>query len=104
LLKRIMRQEGRHIDFYSGEAKRLLSTSRRARGITRLALSYLWTPVGSGVMEPNEVRFLIAHLFGGVDGMAAAQRIDRQIDRLPGLGGMHLLERVVERSVAHVCT
>jgi hypothetical protein len=100
LLKRIMRQEGRHIDFYSSEAKRLLSTSRRARHLTRLTLSHLWTPVGSSVMEPTEVRFLVAHLFGGADGMAAAQRIDRQIDRLPGLCGLHLLERVVRRSVA----
>jgi hypothetical protein len=104
LLRRIMRQEGRHIDFYSAEAKRLLATSRRARGLTRHALSHLWTPVGSGVMAPTEVRFLIAYLFAGADGMAAAQRIDRQIDRLPGLSGLHLLERVVESSVACVAS
>ena len=33
-------------------------------------------------------------------GMAAAQRIDRQVDRLPGLEGLHLLEGAAVRALA----
>jgi hypothetical protein len=79
LLKRIMRQEGRHIDFYASQAERRLAASGRARRLTRFALRRFWTPVGSGVM-------------GGEEGLAAARRIDRRVDRLAGLAGLSLLE------------
>jgi len=58
LLSRIMRQEGRHIDFYSGQAKRRLRDSAVARRVTRAALDRLWKPVGSDVMPPAEVEHL----------------------------------------------
>ena len=96
LLRRIMRQEGRHIDFYAGEARRRLAASTRAQRITRFALRHWWTPVGSGVMPVEEVNFLAAHLFGDRDGLEVARRIDRQVDRLPGLSGLHLLEASTE--------
>lgn len=95
LLRRIMRQEGRHIDFYASQAQRRLAASVRARRVTRFALSRLWSPVGSGVMPPAEIEHLAAYLMSGADGLAAAQRIDRRIDRLPGLAGMQLLERAI---------
>ncbi len=38
LLQRIMRQEGRHLDFYTSEAVKRLETSARARRLTRFAL------------------------------------------------------------------
>jgi hypothetical protein len=92
LLKRIMRQEGRHIDFYAGEASRRLEVSAAARRITRKALRTWWEPVGSGVMPDEEVEFLAWHLFGDEEGAEVARRIDRHVDRLPGLAGLHLLE------------
>jgi hypothetical protein len=98
LLRRIMRQEGRHIDFYAAEAKRRLGTSKVAQRLTRFALQQWWNPVGSGVMPDSEVRFLVSHLFGDEEGAKVAQRIDRQVDRLPGLQGLHLVESAVERA------
>ncbi len=95
LLRRIMRQEGRHIDFYSSEARRRLAHDMGAQRLARQALRYLWKPVGSGVMPAGEVRFLGAHLFSGPDGMAMARRIDRRVDGLPGLAGLHLLASAV---------
>lgn len=95
LLRRIMRQEGRHIDFYASEARRRLMAHPRARHLTRLALRRLWSPVGAGVMPAEEVHFLARHLFGDVAGLEAARRIDRQVDRIPGLEGLHLLEHAV---------
>lgn len=100
LLRRIMRQEGRHIDFYSTEARRRLASSPKAQRLTRFALRRLWKPVGHGVRPEDETGFVVQHLFSGPDGEKAAQRIDRQVDRLPGLSGLHLVERTVERYAA----
>jgi hypothetical protein len=91
LVRRIAKQEGRHIDFYAGEATRRLE-NRRAQRLTRLALTRWWTPVGSGVMPHAETVHLITYLFGDDEGAAMARRIDRRIDRLPGLTGLALVD------------
>lgn len=96
LLRRIMRQEGRHIDFYVAQARERLGSSRVAQRLTRYSLEKFWNPVGSGVMPKEEVRFLVSHLFGDEDGIKVARRIDNQVDRLPGLEGLHLVESAVE--------
>ena len=95
LLRRIMRQEGHHIDFYASQAHRRLAASRRAQRLTRFALSHLWSPVGSGVMPEAETAHLATYLMCGPDGLATAQRIDRRVDRLPGLAGLALLQRSI---------
>ena len=100
LLRRIMRQEGRHIDFYASEARDRLEASPRARKLTRFALRHFWHPVGAGVMPAEETRFVIAHLFAGAEGRAFAQRIDRRVGRLPGLDGLQLVEAAVGESLA----
>lgn len=95
LLSRIMRQEGRHIAFYAGEANRRLTDHRGAQRVVRAALRHLWRPVGSGVMPAAEVAFMVRTLFGGDDGRAAVERIDRRIDHLPGLDGLGLVTAAV---------
>lgn len=90
LLRRVMRQEGRHIDFYATQAARRLE-DRRAQRLTRAALSRFWRPVGSDVMPATEVSFMIHHLFGGQEGREMIERIDRRVARLPGLAGLHLV-------------
>jgi len=100
VLRRIMKQEGRHIDFYAMQARQRLAASPAARRIARGALRRYWEPVGAGVMPDGEVRFLARHLFGSDAGMASARRVDRQVDRIPGLEGLHLLESAVRRAVA----
>lgn len=91
LLGRIAQQETRHIAFYATEARERLARSAKARRITRWALSHLWAPVGSGVMPDAEVRFLMNHLMGGSDGLSAAGRIDRHVQRLPGLASLSIV-------------
>jgi hypothetical protein len=100
LLRRIMRQEGRHIDFYSSQAARRLERSAAARRVTRFALRRFWTPVGAGVMPDAEARHLINYLFGDAEGRAVAERIDRHIDRLPGLAGLQLATTARDRYAA----
>jgi hypothetical protein len=99
LLGRIMKQEGRHIDFYAGQAEQRLADSPRAQRLASLALRRLWKPVGANVMPEPEVRFLIRHLFGDAEGRAVGQRVDRRIDRLPGLAGLHIVEREIDRAL-----
>jgi hypothetical protein len=96
LLRLVMRQEGRHIDFYTSQARTRLASSAAARRLARWALGRFWRPVGSSLMPEEEVRFMARHLFGDVQGRAAAARVDRQVSRLPGLDGMRLLTRAVD--------
>ncbi len=100
LLKRIQRQEGGHIDFYASQAIDRLEGDRLVQRATRFALSRFWTPVGSDVMPDEEVVFVGNHLFGGTDGRDAIERVDRHVDRLPGLDGLHLMARANERVAA----
>jgi hypothetical protein len=100
LLRRIMKQEGTHIDFYASEAGRRLAASPRAQRLTRFALTHWWRPVGSGVMPKREVAFLVRYLFDGPKGAAALERIDRRVDRLPGQTNLHLLTRAVANLAA----
>ena len=99
LLRRIMRQEGTHVAYYSSEARRRLEASSSSRRITRFALQHLWRPVGSGVRPDAEVDHVIVSLFGGDEGHDAASRIDRNIDRLPGLAGLLLVGRARRRAL-----
>ena len=100
LLKRIMKQEGRHIDMYASEARRRLEDSSANRRVTRFALKRFWSPVGAGVRPQAETDFVIAHLFSGAEGQAAAARIDRHVDRLPGLAGLGLVTKAVTAAAA----
>jgi hypothetical protein len=100
LLRRIMRQEGVHIAFYADQARRRLQASRAAQRITRFALDHLWSPVGAGLMPDAEVRHLAQHLFSGPDGRAAADRVDRRVQGLPGLGSLAPLTRAADRYAA----
>jgi hypothetical protein len=101
LLRKIARQEGRHIDFYAAQACERLQTQTAQRA-TRFALKHKWQPVGSNVMPAEETNFLVTHLFAGDDGAAMAARIDRRIDALPGLRGLDLITQVRESGVCVV--
>lgn len=104
LLGRIMKQEGRHIDFYVSEAHLRLDRSRPARALTRFALRKAWSPVGAGVMPDREVAFLVRYLFDDPEGHAMVARIDRRIDRLPNQEGLGLLTKALDRYKAFPVT
>lgn len=97
LLARVMRQEGLHIDYYRTRASELLGASRAARWTTRAMLRTLWSPVGAKVMPEAETAHLVGTLFTGRDGRDAVARVDRRIDRLPGLADLGLMEGALER-------
>lgn len=99
LLHRIMRQEGRHIDFYLSQARERLEP-RGAQRTTRAMLRATWSPVGSSVMPRQETAHLARTLFTGEEGRAMLTRIDRRVDALPGLAGLHLLTGAFGRYAA----
>ena len=90
LLHRIMKQEGRHIDFYLTNARRHLEPAAAQRTI-RAVLKLSWKPVGASVMPEDEIRHLARTLFANDAGRTALERIDRRIAALPGLDGLDLL-------------
>jgi hypothetical protein len=100
LLGRIMRQEGRHIDYYRSRAVELLDGRPGAQRTTRRILRLLWRPVGAKIMPTAETRHLIGTLFGGTDGEPVADRIDRRIDLLPGQAGLGLVRGALDRYAA----
>ncbi len=95
LLHRIMRQEGRHIDFYRTRAVDHLDASPGAQRTTRWMVKRLWNPVGAGVMPVDETRHLVRTLFADDDGAVIAARIDRRVDALPGLQGLGLMDQAI---------
>jgi hypothetical protein len=97
ILKRIAKQETRHIAFYASQARERLASSRKAQKLTRFALDRGWSIVGAGVMPDGEVRHLLSYLYGGPAGLTEARRIDTKIDALPGLEGLHLVERQLHK-------
>ncbi len=91
LLRRIAAQESRHVAFYATQARSRLAGSRKARRFARLALQRAWEPVGSSIMDDDEVRHVMAHLFAGPDGRKEIEAIDRHLTRLPGMDGLTIV-------------
>ena len=95
LLRRIMKQEGRHIDFYATQARSpAVPTAGRPKAHP-VGPPALLGPGGQRRGPRPGGRFLRTYLFGDDDGLAMADRIDRRVDRLPGLEGCNLLRGAV---------
>ena len=97
LLWRIMRQEGRHIDFYASEAGTPPRGDRRAQRLTRSPCARPGRRSGRGHARRPRSRFLARYLFDDDEGRGMVARIDRRIDRLPGLHGLGLLRSAAAR-------
>jgi hypothetical protein len=97
LLRRIAKQEARHVAFYTSQARDRLAKSKKAQVFTRFALSNFWAPVGSSIMETDDVRHVMNHLMSGPDGRKAARKIDEHISRMPGLQGLTIVEDSLEK-------
>ncbi|WP_205857692.1 hypothetical protein, partial [Phytoactinopolyspora endophytica] len=92
LLRRIAKQETRHVAFYATQARKRLESSKKARVLARFALRKAWAPVGSGVLPEDEVVHVMSHLFSGSDGLEEIRKIDTHIARMPGLDGLTIVE------------
>ncbi len=97
LLRRIMKQEGRHIDYYRTQAHDRLEASRGAQRTTRFMVRKLWDPVGAQVMPLPETQHLVTSLFADEHGRVVSDRIDRRVDALPGLAGLGLMQGALQK-------
>jgi hypothetical protein len=98
ILERIIKQERVHFAFYRSHAERLLESSALARSAVRHVMQRRFRAVGEGVKTAAEVDALAMFLFDGPDGRQATQRIDAAAQALPGLEGVNLLERLLDRA------
>ncbi|GAA4217266.1 ferritin-like domain-containing protein [Actinocatenispora rupis] len=97
LLKRVQKQETRHLAFYASQAKDRLERSAKARGLTRFAMKAFWGPVGSTIQPKRETAFVLNYLMGGPEGNKHIERIDRKMDEMPGLAGLNLVRKAVAK-------
>ncbi|MCI2958868.1 ferritin-like domain-containing protein [Agromyces atrinae] len=96
LLRRIAKQEARHVAFYTSQARERLAASPRAQKITRFALSRFWAPVGSSIMDPVEVSHVMGQLMSGPEGRKAAKKVDDSISGMPGLEGLTIVQDALD--------
>jgi hypothetical protein len=92
LLRRIAKQETRHVAFYVSQARERLLRSTKAQKLTRLLLSKFWAPVGSSIMDRTEIQFVMNKLMGGGEGRKAATELDKHISSLPGMKGLQIFK------------
>ena len=95
LLERIAQQETRHVAFYTTQARERLENSESARKWVRLALTKVWKPVGSGIMDDDEIQHVMSHLFSGQAG--ELDKLDRRVARFPGMEGTTLFRSAFEK-------
>ncbi|ARC58065.1 hypothetical protein AS850_13360 [Frondihabitans sp. 762G35] len=96
LLRRIARQEARHVAFYVSQARARLEKSARAQKLTRLLLSKFWAPVGSSIMERDDVQFVFGQIMSGPDGRREMRKLDNNIASLPGMKGLTIFEKALD--------
>jgi hypothetical protein len=97
LLKRIAKQEARHVAFYATQARERLARSKKARVVARFALTKAWGPVGSTIEDPAEVSHVFGHLFGSEDGIREIRKLDDHISKMPGLAGLTIVENAMAK-------
>lgn len=101
MVERIIKQERMHYAFYRSQAERLMRDSEVTRRAVRWVMTKRFRAVGEGVKSSEEVDRLALFLFGGPGGREAVRSIDEGIGRLPGMAGVNLLERLLDRAEAH---
>jgi hypothetical protein len=101
MLRRVIQDERRHFAFYRAQERaRLEAAPERARRLVRWIFKSFWTPVGAGVKSQEEVDALALYLFADSDeGREAVRGIDQVVSEMPGLGGLALLEDVIDQAV-----
>lgn len=95
LLKRIAKQETKHVAFYVSQARKRLEESKRAQKLTKLLLTKFWAPVGSSINDEEEIRFVFNQLMSGTEGRKAAKQLDKNISSLPGMKGLTIFEKAI---------
>lgn len=98
VLRDVMAQEALHYSFYRSMAIRHLDGNPRAQRMVRWVLEHLWSPVGVGLHPRRDADEMVRGLVG--DDRDVVAQIDGPINRMPGLEGLDLTRRTVDRVLA----
>ena len=84
--------------FYRGCAEVFLGESRKAQITTRRLLSQLWQPPGTDLLGRGNYEEIFAPVLTQVDFQKELLKVDKMLDRLPGLANMSIMERYLRRN------
>ena len=90
-LTRLLDVKRRQLQFFEEVSRERLAASPRAQRLAAKHLRRVDWPIGSRAEPRDETRHFFDRLFAPVPTLVA--EIDRRVDTLPGLSGLHLLER-----------
>jgi len=87
----ILEIKARHLTFFEPQSEYRLSASTRAQKLTRSRLRKSDWPIGADELPRADAQFFYERIFRTSPGLATS--IDDAIDGLPGLRGLHLIEK-----------
>jgi hypothetical protein len=90
-METILGIKARHLSFFEPQAEHRLGASTRAQKLSRSRLRKSAWPIGADELPRADADFFFEHLFRSSPGLATS--IDDAIDGLPGLRGLHLIEK-----------
>jgi hypothetical protein len=91
MIDTILTIKARHLTFFEPQAEYRLSASPSAQKLTRARLRRSAWPIGANDLPRADSRFFYDRIFTSSPGLATS--IDNAIDGLPGLRGLHLIEK-----------
>jgi hypothetical protein len=96
VLKGIIREESAHTQFYWSVARLELRRSQFAQKLARYVIDNFWVPVGQGAKSVTDANYLIATLFGGIEGLEWVDRtITQKVRSLPGFDGIVKINKTI---------
>jgi hypothetical protein len=98
LLRDLIAQEVLHYRFYRTMAAARLEGNARAQRLVRWTLQHLWSPVGTGLRGRADGDRLVLGLVADRADVVAG--LDETLERIPGLDGLALVAREVDRARA----
>jgi hypothetical protein len=90
-IETILGIKARHLTFFEPQSEYRLSASTRAQKLTRSRLRRSAWPIGANHLPHSDSVFFYNRIFTSSPGLATS--IDNAIDGLPGLRGLHLIEK-----------
>lgn len=91
LMDTILGIKARHLTFFEPQSEYRLAASSRAQKLTRSRLRKSAWPIGANDLPRADGVFFNERIFRSSPGLATS--IDEAIDGLPGLRGLHLIEK-----------
>ena len=100
VLRKIAAQESRHMKFYLTAAQHLLDGHPMRQRVVRTLLSTLWAPPGVDLLGEGHFLRAFGFLLDNQTYVDEVVGVDSFLGRLPGMGGMELMRRWLQRNGA----